>query len=40
MINAESDTTLTDNEGKLILVYMKQTEEKEDFVKFFKEFAK
>lgn len=40
VINAESDTTLTDNEGKLILVYMKQTEEKEDFVKFFKEFAK
>ena len=39
VINAESDTTLTDNEGKLILVYMKQTEEKEDFVKFFKEFA-
>lgn len=40
VINAESDTNLTDNEGRLILVYMKQTEEKEDFVKFFKEFAK
>ena len=40
VINGESDDSLTDREGKLILVYMRQNEDKADFVKFFKEFSK
>ena len=40
VINGESDGSLTDREGKLILVYMRQNEDKVDFVKFFKEFSK
>ena len=40
VVNAGSDEELMDEDGKLILVYMRQNEEREDFLRFFKKFAK
>ena len=40
MINGETDEKLRDGEGRLILVYMRQNEDRADFVKFFKEFSR
>lgn len=40
VVNAESSEELIDEDGRLILVYMRQNEEREDFLKFFKKFAK
>ena len=40
VINGETDEKLRDGEGRLILVYMRQVEDRADFVKFFKEFSR
>lgn len=40
VINGETDEKLRDGDGCLILVYMRQVEDKADFVKFFKEFSR
>lgn len=40
VINGETDEKLRDGEGRLILVYMRQNEDRADFVKFFKEFSR
>ena len=40
MVDAEIDERLVDTEGKRVLIYMRQPEEREDFVRFFKKFAK
>ena len=40
MINAESNDDFVDDKGEAILVYMRQNEERADFVKFFTEFAR
>lgn len=40
VINGETDEKLRDGDGRLILVYMRQVEDRADFVKFFKEFSR
>ena len=40
MVDTEIDEKLVDAEGKRVLIYMRQPEEREDFVRFFKKFAK
>ena len=40
VINGETDEKLRDGDGRLILIYMRQIEDRADFVKFFKEFSR
>ena len=40
MVDAEMDGSLRDEKGRSILIYMRQTQERADFVNFFRKFAK
>lgn len=40
MVDAEMDGSLRDEKGGSILIYMRQTQERTDFVNFFRKFAK
>ena len=40
MVDSEVNRELTDSSGKRVLIYMRQLEEREDFVNFFRKFAK
>ena len=40
MVDAEMDGSLRDEKGGLILIYMRQPQERADFVNFFRKFAK
>lgn len=40
MVDSEVNRELTDSSGKRVLIYMRQLEERKDFVKFFRKFAK
>ena len=40
MVDAEMDGSLRDEKGGSILIYMRQSQERADFVNFFRKFAK